>query len=143
MIRLIVAGILLSGTAHARNAKKAEKRMEWKGQYGGPIEPGTSVATEEGAWTRLWLVLGQDAPALDFKKYFAVAVFAGEEPMGGYAIEFIEPVPKGKDVIVRYQIKEPTGFSTQAITQPWKVRAFPRVAGKVFVEAIGKEGKKK
>ena len=127
---ILIASLLLAGTAQA---KKAEKPMEWKGQYGGHIDAGTEVASDESAWTRLWLQLGQDAPPLDFKRYFAVAVFAGERPTGGWTIEFLEPAPKGMDVTVRYRINEPTGFATQAITQPWKVRAFPRVKGKVFV----------
>ena len=59
---------------------------------------------------------------------------AGERPTGGYVVDFLDPVAKGKDVTVRYRVNEPTGFSTQAVTQPWKVRAFPRVKGKVFVE---------
>ncbi len=134
--RLISIFLALALFAVTANAKKAEKPMEWKGQYGGPIDAGTEVATDAAGWTRLWLQLGSDAPPLDFKKYFAVAVFAGERPTGGYTVEFLEPAPKGKDVIVRYRIKEPTGFSTQAIAQPWKVRAFERVKGKVFVEAL-------
>lgn len=133
MTKLLVAMMLLAGAAQA---KKAEKPMEWKGQYGGPIDPGTEVAADESAWTRLWLTLGQDAPALDFKKYFAVAVFAGERPTGGWAIEFLEPEAKGPDLTVRYRVNAPTGFSTQAIAQPWKVRAFPRVKGKVFVSEV-------
>lgn len=132
MIKGMIAALLLAVSA---NAKKAEKPMEWKGQYGGPIDAGTEVAADEGAWTRLWLQLGQDAPPLDFKKYFAVAVFAGERPTGGFTVEFLDPVPKGMDVIVRYRIKAPSGFATMAIAQPWKVRAFERVKGKVFVEA--------
>lgn len=139
MIKLALAALLIAGAAHA----KTEKPMEWKGQHGGPIDPGTEVATDAGGWTRLWLQLGQDAPALDFKKYFAVAVFAGERPTGGYTVEFLDPVPKGMDVTVRYRIKDPTGFSTQAIAQPWKVRAFERVKGKVFVLPAPKEGKPK
>jgi len=132
MIKLMLAALLFAGSAQA---KKAEKPMEWKGQYGGPIDAGTEVAADAGAWGRLWLQLGQDAPPLDFKKYFAVAVFAGERPTGGFTVEFLDSVPKGMDVVVRYRIKEPTGFTTQAIAQPWKVRAFERVRGKVFVEA--------
>ena len=117
--------------------------MEWKGQHGGPIDPGTEVATDASGWTRLWLQLGQDPPELDFKKYFAVAVFAGERPTGGYTVEFLEPAAKGPDVTVRYRINDPTGFSTQAIAQPWKVRAFERVKGKVFVLPEPKAGKTK
>jgi len=128
----MIAALLIAVSA---NAKKSEKPMEWKGQYGGPLEAGAEVAADAGAWTRLWLRLGQDAPPLDFKKYFAVAVFAGERPTGGFTVEFLDPVSKGADVVVRYRIKEPTGFTTQALAQPWKVRAFERVKGKVFVEA--------
>jgi hypothetical protein len=130
MTKWILAALLFAAPAHA---KKAEKPMEWKGQYGGPIDAGTEVAADASAWMRLWLQVGQDAPALDFKKYFAVAVFAGERPTGGYTVEFLEPVVKGPDVTVRYRIKPPTGFSTQAIAQPWRIRAFARVPGKVFV----------
>ncbi|MDD5301617.1 MAG: protease complex subunit PrcB family protein [Elusimicrobia bacterium] len=141
LIALLFAGSAAMNVSAA--GRKAEKPMEWKGQYGGPIDPGTEVAADESAWTRLWLMVGSDAPPLDFKKYFAVAVFAGERPTGGYTVEFLEPVAKGADVIVRYRIKEPAGFATQAIAQPWKVRAFARVKGKVFVEAAPAEAKKK
>ena len=116
---------------------KKEKPMEWKGQHGGPIDPVAEVIADESGWTRLWLQIGQDAPDLDFKKYYAVAVFAGEKPTGGYTIEFVEPARKGADAVVKYKILPPSGFSTQAIAQPWKVRAFPRVSGKVSVEALG------
>lgn len=138
-ILTLAAALLLAAPS---NAKKAEKPMEWKGQYGGPIDPGTEVAADASAWARLWLQLGQDAPPLDFTKYFAVAVFAGERPTGGFTVEFFDPAPKGKDVVVRYRVNAPAGFATQAIAQPWKVRAFERVKGKVFVEAApAKEGK--
>ena len=80
MIKLALVALLFAVPSHA---KKGEKPMEWKGQYGGPIDPGTEVAADAAAWSRLWLTLGQDAPELDFKKYFAVAVFAGERPTGG------------------------------------------------------------
>ena len=46
MIKWILAALLVAGSA---NAKKSEKPMEWKGQYGGPIDPGTEVAADEGA----------------------------------------------------------------------------------------------
>lgn len=133
-ITAALAALVLAGPAHAK--KKAEKPMEWKGQHGGQLDPGTQVAADASSWTRLWLSLGQDAPELDFKKYFAVAAFTGEKPTGGYTIEFVEATPKGPDLVVRYRVSEPTGFTTQAVAQPWKVRAYPRVKGKVFVEAI-------
>ncbi len=136
MIKWMLAALLLAGTAQAKKSGSVAvpKPMEWKGQYGGPIDAGNEVVTSAGAWSRLWLRLGSDAPALDFKKYFAVAVFAGERSTGGWTIEFLEPALKGPDLTVRYRIKEPSGFATQAIAQPWKVRAVARVKGKVFVE---------
>lgn len=139
MIKWMLAVLLLVAPAHA----KKEKPMEWKGQYGGPIDAGTQVAVDEGGWTRLWLGLGQDAPPLDLRKYFGVAVFAGEKPTGGYTVEFLEPTVKGPDITVRYRVLPPSGFSTQAIAQPWKVRAYPRVKGKVFVVPAESERKKK
>jgi len=131
--------LLFSGSAHA----KKEKPMEWKGQHGGPIDAGTRVAVDDGEWTRLWLMLGSDAPPLDFKKYFAVAVFAGERMTGGYTVDFLEPVIKGQDATIKYRVVPPTGFTTQAIAQPWKVKAFPRVKGKVFVVPATSERPKK
>ena len=115
--------------------KPAEKLMEWKGQGGGPTVPGAETALDAKAWDGLWRRLGQDAPALDFKRFAAVAVFAGEKPTGGFTVEFLEPVKKGDDLLVRYRLLEPTGMATQAFTQPWAVRAYPRPKGKILFEA--------
>lgn len=133
MIKLALVFMLLP---FAAQAAKKEKPMEWRGQNGGTVDAEERVIVDANGWSRLWLMIGQDAPPLDFGKYYAVAVFAGERPTGGYVVDFLDPVSKGKDVIVRYRVPTPTGFTTQALTQPWKVRAFPRVKGKVFVEAI-------
>ena len=135
---MIKIALMLALLAPAARAAKKEKPMEWKGQYGGSIDAEQRVVTDASGWTRLWLMLGQDAPPLDFTKYFAVAIMAGEKPTGGYTVEFQEPAPVGMDLTVRYRINDPSGFSTQAIAQPWKVRAFARVKGKVFVEALKK-----
>lgn len=116
-----------------------EQNPEWKGQYGGSLDAGHQVVVDANGWARLWRSLGHDAPPLDFTKYFAVAVMAGERPTGGYTIEFLGLVPKETDVIMRYRIRKPTGYTTQAIAQPWKVRAFPRVEGRVRVEALTSE----
>ena len=137
MIEWIVAAALIAAPTQAAK-NRAEKPMEWKGQYGGPLEPGHETALDAKAWARLWARLGQAAPALDFTKYFAVAVFVGEKPTGGFTVEFLEPTVRDAGLALRYRIKEPGGFSTQAIAQPWKVRAFARVKGKVSVEASEK-----
>jgi len=115
--------------------KKMTNAMEWKSQSGGPQEAGAEVAADRPAWERLWLRVGQDAPALDFKTQVGVMVFVGEKPTGGWTVVFDEPVVKGDDVIVRYRVPKPSGFVTQAFTHPWKARAFPRPPGRLILEA--------
>ena len=57
------------------------------------------------------------------------------ERPGGFTVEFLEPVKKGGDLLVRYRLLEPTGMVTEAFTQPWSARAYPRPKGKILVEA--------
>ena len=139
--KLLIYAFTLSALAASAQAQSPrEPLLEWKGQYGGSIEAKQRVVMDANGWMRLWLSLEQGgAPPLDFTKYFAVAVMVGERPTGGYTVEFLDSVPKGMDVTVRYRVLTPTGFTTQAFTQPWKVRAFPRVKGKVYVEALTDE----
>jgi hypothetical protein len=127
--------------AHAGEAPRKElPKMEWKGQYGGAPEAGHRLITDQKGWEALWRVLGKDAPALDFKAYNAVAVFIGEKPTGGWTAVFDEPREKDGDTLVSYRIKEPKGFTTQAFTQPYLVRAFPKpAAGKMLVMQAASE----
>ncbi len=113
-----------------------EQLLGWEGQYGSGADAEHMVLIDESGWTRLWRSLGQNPPPLDFTKYYAVVVMAGMRTTGGYTIEFLDPVAKGIDVTVRYLVKAPAGFATQAITYPWKIRAFPRVVGKVSIEKL-------
>jgi hypothetical protein len=109
--------------------------QEWKGQHDGPAEPGGLVCADRGAWERAWKQVGKDAPALDFARFVGVMVFVGEKPTGGWSPVFEEPVAKGDDLVVRYKVPKPGGFTTQAFTQPWKARAVPRPKGRVILEA--------
>jgi len=111
-----------------------EQLLEWGGQYGGLADAEHKVLTDDSGWTRLWLSLGKAQPPLDFTKYYAVVVMAGKRTTGGYTIEFLDPITMGSDVTLRYLVKTPTDLATFALTYPWKIRAFPRVAGKVHIE---------
>ncbi|HAZ07289.1 MAG TPA: hypothetical protein DCZ01_01935 [Elusimicrobia bacterium] len=115
---------------------KTMTSQEWKGQYGGPLEPGHMVAADVTSWKALAAKVGLDASAPDFTKSVAVAVFVGERMRGGFTAAFEESVMRGDDLLVRYRIKIPSGFTTQALAQPWKVKVFARPKGKVIVEAI-------
>lgn len=137
--------VLLATAASAAEKKAAAKpdmekktmtNREWKGQYGGPLKPGHEVATDARSWKALAAKVGLDAPAPDFTKSIAVAVFVGERMTGGFTAAFEESVTSGDDLLVRYRIKTPAGFTTQAVAQPWKVRIFARPKGKVIIEAL-------
>lgn len=110
-------------------AKKETPKMEWKGQYGGAPEAGHRLITDKKGWDALWRVLGKEAPALDLKAYNAVAVFIGEKPTGGWTATFDEPREKDGDVLVAYRVHAPKGFTTQAFSQPYLVKAFPKPKG--------------
>jgi len=120
--------------AAAAGEKTPMTIQEWKGQYGGPGEAGSIVAADRHAWERAWRQVGRDAPPLDFANFVGVMVFVGEKPTGGFTVVFDEPVAKGDDLVVRYHVPKPGGFTTQALAQPWKARAFPRPKGRVIVE---------
>ncbi len=60
MIRWAIAAVLL--LAGQALAAKTEKLMDWKGQYGGPAEPGAEIVSDAEAWKRLWLKIGQEPP---------------------------------------------------------------------------------
>ena len=62
-------------------------------------------------------------------------VYLGEKMTGGYTVVFDEPVAQGDDLLVRYRVPKPSGFTIQAITYPWRARAFPRPKGRVIVQA--------
>lgn len=112
---------------------------EWRGQYGGESVPGAVAVMNADQWKRLWRGLDREAPALDFSKAFAVVAYAGERPTGGFTLEFLEPVPQGDGVLIRWRVRSPSPetYTTQAIAHPWKVKAFPRPKGKVKLEQEG------
>jgi hypothetical protein len=122
--------------AKAAPAGESMTIQEWKGQMGGPAVRGHQIVYDEPSWKGAWRELGKDAPPLDFAKFAAVVVYVGERPTGGFTAVFEEPQPQGDDLLVRYRIPKPTGFTTQAFTQPWKVRAVPRPKGRVIVEYL-------
>jgi hypothetical protein len=133
----LLAAALIAATACApvRTEKKPMTIQEWKGQHDGPAAAGSLVASDEDAWKSAWRQVGQDAPPLDFAKSVGVMVFVGQKPTGGWTVVFDAPVARGDDAVVRYHVPKPSGFTTQAFTQPWKAAAFPRPKGRLILEA--------
>lgn len=123
-----------AATEKSTPAPKEKAPMEWKGQNGGSKEAGHRLINDARGWEALWRVIGKPMPPLDFNAHAAVAVFLGERPTGGWSAEFAEPKLKDGDTVVVYTVRSPKGFTTQAFTSPYVVRAFKKPAkGKLLI----------
>jgi hypothetical protein len=133
---LAFAAAAAAACAHGRSAAEVAvmQSQEWKGAHDGPAEPGTAIGTDAPSWNALWRSVGKAPPELDLSKFVAVAVYAGSRPTGGWRVSFAAAA-KGDDLVVRWRILKPSGFTTQVLTAPWAVQAFPRPKGRVLVEA--------
>ena len=118
--------------AWAAGKKKEKKAIEWKGAFCSVTEPTTSVVKTMEDWDGLWTMIGKPAPEADFKKFFAVAVFLGTEPTGGFSVSW-----EAAANTVRYKVKKPEGMVIQSLTQPYAVKLFPKVNGEIKVVAEG------
>lgn len=113
---------------------------EWRGSQCAMTEPGARVIADAAAWQALWAAaFGAPAPAVDFSKHLAVAVFAGLKPTGGWSPEFFLPEAARGGVVVPYRVKGPGpgGFVIQAFTQPYAVRLYRRPPGTLRAEERG------
>ncbi|TPW19035.1 MAG: exported protein of unknown function [Elusimicrobia bacterium] len=159
----LLAVLLTPLPAHAMGRKPAETKKsggpmeiasalavtgipasEWRGQFCGESAAGTRVVDRPADWEKLWrMTMNQTAPAVDFQKHFAVAVFAGSRPTGGYGAEFLEPLTDGRSVVIRYRLRAPSsrGFVIQAFTQPYAVKLYNKTPLPVAVDEIKDEAK--
>lgn len=149
MRRLLAAAALLAALGMAR--KPPEKTMddparlaavdvapaEWKGHSCGVSEPGARVVGDEASWAALWKeAFGKQAPTVDFKRFVAVAAFAGSRNSGGWSAELLAPEFGPKGLVVPFRVKGPApgGFVTMAFTAPYTVRLYNRPAGPLTTE---------
>jgi len=128
---LTVLGVLLF--AGVSLATQEGVRSLAKGQHSDRTKQGAVVARDADSFTRLWNGLqagGQPgrAPAVDFKQEMVIAVFLGQKPTGGYAVEVTGVRQKGKRLVVEARVRQPDpgGFVTQALTQPYELVAVKR-----------------
>lgn len=100
-----------------------------------------NVVTSREQWESLWQqhVINHATPAplpnVDFQKFVAVAIFAGEKPTGGYQVVVTEVTGSGTDVLVRYRVNVPSGGVTLALTQPFVMITIRKPAGTVQIIA--------
>ena len=121
----------------ARLAAVDVQPSEWKGHSCGVAEPGARVVSDEASWAALWKeAFGKEAPAVDFKRFVAVAAFAGSRSSGGWSAELLAPEAGPKGLVVPFRVKGPApgGFVTMAFTTPYAVRLYNRPAGTLTTE---------
>ncbi|MFA6315900.1 MAG: protease complex subunit PrcB family protein [Elusimicrobiota bacterium] len=127
LLLLSLAGLmpLAQGCRNATTVPEKEDAMEWKGQHCGQARPSSRVVRTAEEWQALWAEIGRPAPA-DLGERFAAAVFLGSRPTGGFGVRFHDPIQEGGRVKVRFETLVPKGFVTQAFTEPYAVRLYPK-----------------
>jgi hypothetical protein len=100
-------------------------------QYTGITWPIHKIISNPAEFESTWnaVLHGQPAPRVDFQNEFAACICLGERKSGGYRVVFEGEYPRGDKLIVAYWEKDPSGFVTQALTQPCAVKIFRRRPG--------------
>lgn len=129
--RRAILALALLATPSGATMSPAAKTMEWKGAFCRQAEPEAIVAKSAHDWAKVWEKIGKAAPEADFNTHFAVAVFAGQRPTGGWSVSWQQ-----EGAVIRYRWLKPKGMAMQVITQPYDVRLFSNVDGPVKVEAL-------
>jgi hypothetical protein len=81
-------------------------------------------------------------PRVDFTRYSIVAVFAGEQPTGGYSVEILSVETSGsptqEQLAITVQHLQPGAgdFVTEALTYPYHIIRIPRIDGRVVFKDI-------
>jgi hypothetical protein len=121
-------------------AQAPAETPEWRGVFCPQKTYLAQAVTDKAAWGRVWQTsMGESAPAVDFSKYVAAAVFLGEKPTGGYVIEFGEPRLTGPQMVIPFKVigPQPGQFVAQMLTQPFYLKTFPKMgAREVVVERM-------
>jgi len=93
------------------------------------------VARTEDEWAALWesLALRRPAPRVSFSNTMIAAVFLGERPTAGYAVEIVDVKADGAVLVVEYVERRPgDGVSgAQVLTTPFAVAGIPMHPGEV------------
>jgi hypothetical protein len=100
-----------------------------KGTRSGVRESAQFVIRTQAQWEDLWhkhssiTKNASPAPAVDFEHEMVAAVFLGEKPTGGYAIEIVgaELIDRSLNILFRENAPAPGAIVTQAFTQPFHI----------------------
>ncbi len=121
------------------NGKRLQIIAEWKGNHCGITEQKHMVITDPKDWAELWKQVHRgkvpipEVPTIDFNKNMVLAVFMGQKPTSGYAIQITEISRTNGEVVVKVkEVTPPKGaILLQVLTQPFHIVVVPKVEGKV------------
>jgi PrcB C-terminal len=127
IVAMVVAGAATGWAA-------PEVRTLAKGALCRVTRPGERVISTADGWQKLWDEHTRNAnpkpllPAVDFSKEMVLAVFMGQRPTTGYAIDVTGVTPGDKAVVVsvRRTSPPPGAITGQIITSPFVFVAAPR-----------------
>jgi hypothetical protein len=108
-----------------------------KGSQSGVRERLQIAIRSQVEWTELWTRHNANKakppppPKVNFGQEMVVAVFLGEKPTGGYAIEITRAAKtdRGIEVGYREQTPAPGAMTIQALTQPFHIVRIPKSDG--------------
>jgi hypothetical protein len=137
--------LLASCTACAAVAATVPFTTLAHGSASGVVQPTRIVVRSQNDWAALWSrhVRTQSTsppPPVDFSRDMVVALFMGERPTAGYAIEVTRIERTGAGLTVHYRMTrpDPAALNAQALTQPFQLIKLPRVDDAVtFVAESG------
>src|SRR5213594_288709 len=126
--------LLASCTAGAAVAVTVPFSTLAKGLASGVGQPTQIVVRSQNEWTALWSrhmrapSAPPPPPSVDFSRDMVVALFMGERPTGGYAIEVtqIERTDAGLAIHYRTRRPDPSSMQMQVLTQPYHLITVPR-----------------
>ena len=106
-----------------------------KGINSGIREPAQIVVRSQSEWDALWArhmrvrTAPPPPPAVDFSTEMVVALFLGERPTGGYAIEMTRVERTDSSLAVHFRVTKPDpgAMLMQVLTQPFHLIKLPRV----------------
>ena len=94
------------------------------------VEPRRLIARSDEEWRTVWaLHAGPDTapPPVDFDSRIVAAVFAGERPSSGHAVEIVAaPAAGGTRLLVSERAPAPGTMAAQVITSPFHIVTLPR-----------------
>jgi uncharacterized membrane protein len=109
------------------------------------VETRRFLIRDRQAFAAVWAAhAGEDAtiPPVDFETRMVAAVFAGERPTPGYAIEVTGAARDGADLVISIveHLPDPARVAAQIVTSPFHIATLPRDDGRVRFDLPDPDG---